>query len=233
MNGAGLVTIADNLGAYNRVFDASAATAAAPATALVLASTPTSGAAGSTVTATATLTSNGQPVAGKTVTFSIGMDQATEATDSNGVASADVLLTGVPGTYALSAGFPGDSTLRSSGASHPFTIGKVDTTLTLTGPSSPIAIGTNSPIVATLTSGATPVKFRTVWFVVTGTNPAVIPVLTDTTGKATIATDTMLGGTYSVTACFDKPTPQGVCPVTAALDRHVHRVRVDPPSPCV
>jgi hypothetical protein len=174
---------------------------------------------GSTVHPTATLTSNGVPLEGKSVTFSVGEDQAVGVTNASGVATAGVLLNSVPGNgYLLSASFVGDSTLLGSGDSHPFTIGKVDTSITLTGPASPIVIGTSGNLVATLKTGTTPIPFKTVWFVVTGTNPSTTAVLTGTDGKATFGTGAMLGGTYSITACFDKPTPQNGCPVTTALD---------------
>ena len=216
-NGAGLVTIADNLGAYNRIFDASAPTATVPST-LVLNASPTTGVDGSSSAATATLTSGGHPVAGKTITFSIGSAQAVGATDVDGVAHASIPLGSVPGTgYLLSAGFAGDATLLPSGDSHAFSITKTPTTLTLSGPTS-VQIRTPSGVIATLKAGATPVAFKTVWFVLTGTTTITTTVLTDLAGKASLGTATGPGGIYQVTACFDQPSPQGSCPVGSALD---------------
>src|SRR5262249_40605121 len=80
-NGVGLVTVSDNLGAYNRIYDASAVSAQAP-TAVALGASPSAGSFGGAAHVSATLTRNGTPVAGKTVTFSIGADQATGATDA-------------------------------------------------------------------------------------------------------------------------------------------------------
>ncbi len=161
------------------MFDASSSSATAPATTLVLAAiADVRLTSDRPIHATATLTSGGKPVAGKTVTFSVGNDQDVGVTNASGVATGDVLLTSVPGDgYLLSASFIGDSTpARRAATSHPFTIGKVDTTITLTGPASPVVIGTNSTITATLKAGTTPIPFKTVWFVVTGTSPVDAPL---------------------------------------------------------
>ena len=182
MNGAGVVTIADNLGAYNRLFDASASSTTA-ATTLVLGAAPTTGVFGSSASATATLKRGTTAVVGQPVTFSIGGAQAVGVTNGSGVASASVPLTSVPGGYLLSAGFAGDATLLPSGDSHPFTITKLGTTLTLSGPAS-VPTGTPSGVVATLNAGTAPIAFKTVWFVLTGPTTITTTVLTDLAGKA-------------------------------------------------
>src|SRR6185503_7259295 len=134
-----------------------------------LASSPASGNAGATINASATLTSGGNPVVGKTITFQAGVGQVTGVTDANGVATATVPLPPAAGGSLLSAGFAGDAGFQPSGDARPVGIGKGTTTLTLTGPSTPVVSGGVSGVVATLTSGGgAPIPFKTVWFVLSG-----------------------------------------------------------------
>ena len=219
VNGAGLVTIADNLGAYNRVFDASAATTAAAATKLVLSGTPTSGAAGGVVTASATLTAGGVPVANQTITFQVGTAQATGVTGSNGVATATVPLGTGAGGALLSASFAGDIAYQPSGDSRSLSVTKGTSTLTLSGPATPVVSGGISGVTATLKAdGGAPIPFKTVWFVLSGPTPVVVTATTGLDGKARLVPTPAVNGTYSVIACFDKPDPQGACPLGTASD---------------
>jgi hypothetical protein len=218
-NGAGLVTIADNLGAYNRVFNASEATTSAAATTLLLATSPTSGNAGATINASATLKSGGNPVEGKTVTFQAGVGQVTGVTGADGVASATVPLPPAAGGSLLSAGFAGDTSYQPSGDARSLGVGKGTTSLTLTGPSTPAVSGGVSGVTATLTSGSgAPIPFKTVWFVLSGPASVTVTAVTGPDGKAKLVPTPAVNGAYSVIACFDKPSPQGSCPLATASD---------------
>ena len=197
----------------------SGASSTTATTSLVLGAAPTTGVFGSNATATATLKRGTTAIVGQPVTFSIGGAQAVGVTNASGVANATVPLTSVPGGYLLSAGFAGDATLLPSGDSHPFTITKLGTTLTLSGPAS-VPTGTPSGVVATLNAGTAPIAFKTVWFVLTGPTTITTTVLTDLAGKAALGTPAGPVGTYWVTACFDKPSPQGLCPLSVASDDH-------------
>ncbi len=86
----------------------------------------------------ATLTADGAPLAGETVTFSFNGQTITGTTDSQGVASATLSLSGLQaGSYPLSASFAGTSSDQASTAS---------VTITVSGASS----GTTSAQVQTL-----------------------------------------------------------------------------------
>lgn len=64
----------------------------------------------------------GQPVAGATVTFTLGSQTATAITDSTGLASFPLTLTQKPGAYSLVASYAGDGNYRAS-SSGPQTFG--------------------------------------------------------------------------------------------------------------
>src|SRR5699024_506372 len=90
-------------------------TTAAPLQATNLSVAPATGIYGGTTTLSATLTAGGNPVAGKTVSFTLNGNSAGSAmTDASGVASVSgVSLAGInKGTYpgAVAASFAGDET---------------------------------------------------------------------------------------------------------------------------
>lgn len=87
-------------------------------------------------TASATLTdpNGGAPIAGKTVTFSIGSsDSCSSATDASGVASCSITPTQAAGTVNMVASFAGDTDYVSSGDTQSFVIKKEETTTAYTG----------------------------------------------------------------------------------------------------
>lgn len=63
---------------------------------------------GSTVTLSGTLTTNGAPLAGKTVTLTLGTASCTAVTDANGVATCQVTVPGPTGPTTTTASFAGD-----------------------------------------------------------------------------------------------------------------------------
>jgi hypothetical protein len=145
------------------------------------------------------------PLAGKTVTFSIGADQATGVTGADGVAHATVPLSSPPGTSLLSAGFAGDAGFGPSGASSTFPVNQAGTNLTISGPSS-AQVGTPSGVTALLKSGTTPLSFKTVWFVLTGPSTVTVAADTNLVGVASLGNAPSIGGQYTITACFS-PDP--------------------------
>ena len=65
----------------------------------------------------------------------------------------------------------------------------------------------------------TAIPFKTVWFIWSGPGSAIQSVVTGLDGKAKVGiTPHRRGGTYTVTACFEKPTPAGTCPSTIPAD---------------
>jgi hypothetical protein len=81
---------------------------------------------------------DGLPIAGKTVTFTIGTsatDTCSAVTDGTGFASCTITPQQVPAGYAMNAAFAGDTDYAaSSDTSQSFTIAKEETTATYTGP---------------------------------------------------------------------------------------------------
>lgn len=93
---------------------------------------PTSGQVTDSVTVGATLVdSDGQPLADRTLRFSIGTASADATTDSAGHASANLTLSGPAGTSSVEVSFAGDTQYGAASASASFTVNKEDTLLTL------------------------------------------------------------------------------------------------------
>ncbi|GAC1666686.1 MAG: hypothetical protein NVS9B8_08220 [Candidatus Limnocylindrales bacterium] len=205
-NGLGLVSLDDNLGADYAV--ASASTAAPATTTTILDATPSTGVYGSTATVGATLTSAGNPLPGATVVFTIGTTTLSAVTGSTGHASASLPLTSAPGVYSLSAGYAGDAGHTPSGDARSFTITKLGTTLTLSVASSWVTLGADSGVQATLAdANGAPLSFRTIFFLVSGAASRTTTASTDFAGRAFLGVLPSAVGAYSVTACFNGPTP--------------------------
>ncbi len=207
-NGVGLVGLDDNNGSYYALGQIPSVlqSQALASTNLALNSPPTGGAYGSSVSVSATLTTGGNPISGASVDFKIGGVTAEGKTDGNGVAQADVELTGAPGSnYHLTASYDGSTTQAGTSTTAPFTVNKVATTLTLAGPANaPLGAGTG--ITATLQSGGLGLQSYSVAFVLTPTGgglPIVQTALTGLGGVATLGTVPSLNpGSYSVQAFF-------------------------------
>ncbi|HET9455941.1 MAG TPA: PxKF domain-containing protein, partial [Candidatus Limnocylindrales bacterium] len=202
-NGLGLVAFDDNRGSYY------AASAGEPAaTQLTLISPPSGGTFGESPVITAELSSGGSPVAGKAVIVSIGGSGVLATTGSNGRVAAAVPLNSLPGETQITASFAGDAAFGPSSDSHaPFTIGKATSSLSaFTTQASVVVAGGNSGVTTMLTaavgSGAQPLAFETVTFTLAGPSPKTYSTITDFTGKATLPTSGLGGGTYDVTASF-------------------------------
>ena len=90
-------------------------------------------------TASATLTDEdgGAPIAGKPVTFTLGVGDSCGpvVTDNSGSASCSITPTQKPATLAIVASFAGDADYLPAGTSKPFVISKEETTTAYTGPS--------------------------------------------------------------------------------------------------
>jgi hypothetical protein len=106
-------------------------------TGLALASSnPSQGQVTDPVTVAATLTdSDGDPLAGREVAFSIGGASASATTGADGVASTALTLVGPAGSSTLTASFAGAGEFGESSASAPFSVLHENTTLALGAPS--------------------------------------------------------------------------------------------------
>ncbi len=77
----------------------------------------------------------GAPIAGKTVTFTLGVgDSCSGVTDGSGHASCSITPTQAAGTYSLTAAFAGDVDYVSDSSSASFAITREETTTTYIGP---------------------------------------------------------------------------------------------------
>jgi len=82
------------------------------------------------------------PLANKTVSFTLGSQSCSGTTDLSGAASCMLTLTQAPGSYTVTASFAGDTVYAPSSDSAPFTITREETTLTYTGPTVILTGGT-------------------------------------------------------------------------------------------
>ncbi|HTS73439.1 MAG TPA: carboxypeptidase regulatory-like domain-containing protein, partial [Gaiellaceae bacterium] len=119
-----------------------------------LAADPATGTFGGTATLSATLTSGGNPVSGKTVSFTLnGSSAGSAVTNGSGVASeSGVSLAGInAGSYptGVGASFAGDGSFDPSSGSNSLTVSKADQAITVTthAPSSAV-FGTGFSVAA-------------------------------------------------------------------------------------
>ena len=87
-------------------------------------------------TVAATLTDNGggslqgNPIGGKTITFTIGTQSTPATTDGSGIATGYITLNQVPGiAYTVNSAFAGDAYYEASSDTDPFTITKENATM--------------------------------------------------------------------------------------------------------
>ena len=107
----------------------------APAASTSLAVSSASGTYGGTTTLSATLTSGGNPVSGKTISFTLnGNSAGSGSTNGSGIATiSNVSLSGIgAGTYptGVGASFAGDGSYLASSGTNSLTVGKASQTIT-------------------------------------------------------------------------------------------------------
>ena len=155
---------------------------------------------GAAMTFSATLTSNGSPVAGKTISIHAGTQSCSGVTGSTGTASCSITLAQALGTYSITATFAGDTGFLTSSDSATLTIADIPTTTTYTGD-----LQANAGAAATLkahlvVSGGSPLSGKPVTIAVG--SQSCTPT-TDASGNATCSiTLNQPGGSYPVTATF-------------------------------
>jgi len=140
-----------------------------------------------TLSAVLTLSGTSAPVAGQTITLTIGTQHCTGVTDAAGAASCILTLNQVPGPYTVTASFAGAGLFQASNApAVPFTMTKEETTTTYTGPTN-IANGVNTTFSAVLEEdGVVPIAGRTITIIVgTGVTAQTCNGTTNALGIAT------------------------------------------------
>ena len=208
VNGAGLTSLATNLGAF---YGVGPVTPPPPptATTVQLVGAPTSAPYLTDTTFTALLTGGSTPLPGRSIVFDVGSQRAVALTGADGRASVTLAPAVNPGTYAVQANFRGDAQYTGSTTSAPFRVDRVATSLTITPASTTVASGASSRIVATLRNAAgQTVGDKPVTFVLTsGTRTVVRSVNADLWGDATLGDPTVPPGVYTVRAYFSGSIP--------------------------
>ncbi|HET6594678.1 MAG TPA: PxKF domain-containing protein [Anaerolineales bacterium] len=210
VGGAGLTTLATNLGAYYSITDENAPQLPPPAeTTLTLQSPPSSGTYLKDSTFNLLLESGSQPLAGQLVTIDIGGQQASGVTDSSGEVSLILNLVVRPGDYTAQASFRGNTDYRGSNDTSDFTVRKDSTTLTVTPSSANVLAGQLTPFVAVVhDSSGRALGGRSVFFIVhNNTDSFATSVIADFAGNAPLGMVPLPPGTYTVDAYFNGTIP--------------------------
>lgn len=210
VGGAGLTTLATNLGAYYGVADENATQLPPPAaTTLEFQSAPANGTYLNQSSFDLLLQSDGQPLAGKLITLDIGGQQASGLTDSSGEVTLTLNLVVRPDQYTAQASFRGNAEYLSSNATSPFTVNKDTTTLTVTPASATVSTDQPTPFVAVVRDlGGRALGGKSVVFLVhNGTDSYATSVIADFQGNAALGTVPLPPGAYTVDAYFSGNIP--------------------------
>ena len=210
VGGAGLTTLATNLGAYYTVTPENATQLPPPAaTVISLQSPPATGTYLQNSTFNVLLTSLGQPVSGQFVTLDVGGQQALGLTDASGFATLTLKPVIVPGDYTVQASFPGNAGYFASTDSSEFKVNKDSTTVSLTPSSATILADQPTPFVAAVRdSSGRALGGRSVIFVIhDGVNSFTRSVIADYQGNATLGVVQIPTGVYTVDVYFNGTIP--------------------------
>ena len=221
VGGAGLTTLATNLGAYYSVTPEGAEQLPPPAaTTLELLSPPASGTYLKTSTFTLSLSTEGQPLAGQLVTLDIGGQQVSGLTNSSGTATLTLNLVVRPGAYTAQASFRGSPEYLGSNDTSPFTVNKDSTTLTVTPNSASVFVNQPTPFVAVVRDSAgRALGGKSVFFIVHNSSDSfVTSVIADFQGNASLGVVPLPPGNYTVDAYFNGTIPIPGTPLTLSDD---------------
>jgi RHS repeat-associated protein len=156
-----------------------------------------------TLAARLSAATTGQPLAGQTLTFTLGTQTLTGVTDASGVATVSVTPAQAPGAVPLSITFAGGVGYAGSAASVLVAIHRDDTAIVYTGQKA-IANGQPQPVSAVLTDPQTgaPLAGKTVSF---------------TFGAVSVSATTDASGTASATMTLPATLPTGPAVLQAAF----------------
>jgi Bacterial Ig-like domain (group 3) len=129
--------------------------------------------------------SGGNPIAGQTVTFTIGGQACSGTTDAAGQASCVIVPDAMAGSYAVDASYAGSVRFQPSSVSAAFTVTREETNLSYTGGTN-FANGGSAVLSAVLEEdGQTAVAGRTISFTLgVGASAQSCSGVTDATGSA-------------------------------------------------
>ena len=220
VGGAGLTTLATNLGAYYSITDENAPQLPPPAaTTLTLQSPPSSGTYLKDSTFNLLLQSGGGPLPDQLVTLDIGGQQVSGTTDASGEVTLTLKLVVRPGDYTAQASFRGNTEYLGSNDARDFRVNKDSTTLTVTPASASVLTSQPTPFVAVVRdSSGRALGGKSVFFVVhNGTNSFATSVIADFAGNAALGAVPLPAGTYTVDAYFNGTIPVSP-PITLSDD---------------
>ena len=153
-----------------------------------------------------TRSDNAAPIAGKTVTFTMGSESCSQVTDANGEAACSITPSEAAGPFTVAASFTGDGNYVASADSKAFTVTREETTTAYTGPT---VIAQGNPVTLSgrlLEDGVAPIAGRTLTLTLgsgVGSQSCVTGP-TDVTGSAqcTVTSVTVVQGPNPVQASF-------------------------------
>jgi len=215
VGGAGLTTLATNLGAYYSITPENATQLPPPAaTTLALQSPAAFGTYLKNSAFHLLLESGGQPLSGQLVTLDIGGQQASGITDSAGEATLSLNVVVRPGNYTAQASFRGNADYLGSNDVSAFTVNKDSTTLTVTPTSASVLGNQPTPFIAVVRdSSGRALGGRSVFFIVHNSSYTfAASVIADYQGNATLGVAPLPPGVYTVDAYFN-----GTIPVSPSL----------------
>jgi hypothetical protein len=205
-SGIGLVTLKTNYGQYYEVGVDDLAARIETEIAFID-PVPAASSYGESVTVKAVLTAPGEgPLANKRVGFRIGASRVTGLTNGLGELTLELPVTVRPATDLLQAYFLGDTDYAPSAISQQFVISKQNTFLSwdegIPGP--PTKIFGNEVVVSLRDALGTPLKERTVFFLVDyGTFELGNSVITDIAGRADLSELFLPAGSATITAYYN------------------------------
>ena len=209
VNGLGGVAQNTNFGRYfnpgNSTLDAIGGVGGAVTKLSLVGPVPSAGEYRSSLPLQAKLTNGSdQPLAGKWVQFQLGPVSKSALTDASGIAATTLVLGTRPEAYSLEVNFAGDDAYQNASDSRPFTVTKMLTQLTFD--STAFVAGTAQIVVSLHANDGTPLKERTVLFVLdNGSTKTALAEITDGAGQARLAVAGIMPGAYQVGANFGQP----------------------------
>ena len=210
VGGAGLTTLATNLGAYYSITPENANQLPPPAaTTLVFQSPPANGTYLKDSTFHLLLQSGAQALANQFVTLDIGGQQASGMTNASGEVTLTLKLVVRPADYTAQASFAGNAAYLGSNDVSAFTVDKDTTTLTVTPASATVSMNGPTPFVAVVRdSSGRALGGKSVFFIVhNSTKTFAKSVIADYLGNAALGVVPLPPGTYSVDAYFNGTIP--------------------------
>jgi fibro-slime domain-containing protein len=211
-------SFAGNAGAFLTSTNSAASVTGSLASTSLTYGGPTTINSGDTLNASATLSSAFGPVAGGTVTFTLGTLTVTGVTDVNGIASATLANVTLGGSQSLIVAYGGSATNATSARTVQVLI-NVRTSLAYTGAASG-TFGQPFVLAARLTATATGIGVTGELVTFTLPDQTTVSATTDVTGLALATASSLAAGDDAITAAFAGDTVNGL--LTSSTNATIH-----------